>query len=148
MNWAFNVFPLLRPALNRVYPKIAGKDRPLQKIWVNNAVHEDLTWVADHMRSSLGIKILSSVCWELEDADAIIYCDASLQGIGFWYPDRATAFHVPIPLQNARDIIFYFEDLAVASACNDAPALAWNIPTRLQLGRRNCVCDIVPHRTW
>jgi hypothetical protein len=25
MNWGFNVFPLLCPALNRVYPKIAGK---------------------------------------------------------------------------------------------------------------------------
>ena len=38
MNWAFNVWPLLKPALNRLYPKIAGKDRPLTKIWVNNAV--------------------------------------------------------------------------------------------------------------
>jgi hypothetical protein len=26
MNWSFNVFPMLRPALNNVYPKIAGKD--------------------------------------------------------------------------------------------------------------------------
>jgi hypothetical protein len=49
MNWAFNVFPFLWPALNRFYPKIAGKDQPLKKIWVNNAVHEDLTWAAEHM---------------------------------------------------------------------------------------------------
>jgi hypothetical protein len=50
MNWGFNVFLLLCPALNRVYPKITGKDQPLTKIWVNNAVREDLTWAADHMR--------------------------------------------------------------------------------------------------
>jgi len=31
MNWSFNVFPLLKPALNRLYLKIVGKDRPLMR---------------------------------------------------------------------------------------------------------------------
>jgi hypothetical protein len=52
MNWGFNVFPLLQPALNRLYPKIAGKDQPLTKIWVNNAVHEDLTGRRTHVTVS------------------------------------------------------------------------------------------------
>lgn len=114
MNWAFNVFPLLHPVLNRVYPKIAGKDQPLKKIWVNNVVHD-----AEHMCWTLSIKILSSVCWEPEDVDATIYCDVLLTGIGFWYPHCVTAFYAPVPLKNAHNIIFYFEALAVASACND-----------------------------
>jgi hypothetical protein len=38
MNWSFNVFPMICPALNNLYPKIAGKDQPLMKIWVNNEV--------------------------------------------------------------------------------------------------------------
>ena len=29
MNWSLNVYPLLCPALNCVYPKIAGEDQPL-----------------------------------------------------------------------------------------------------------------------
>lgn len=119
MNWAFNVFPLLRPALNRVYPKIAGKDQPLTKIWVNNAVREDLIWASEHMKQSLGIRLLSCVQWEIEDADAVIFCDASLQGLGFWYPQHATGFFAPVPHDNAHDIIFFYEALAVASACDD-----------------------------
>jgi hypothetical protein len=42
MNWSFNVCLMLHPALNNVYPKIAGKDKPLMKIWVNNDVRADL----------------------------------------------------------------------------------------------------------
>jgi hypothetical protein len=38
MNWSFNVFPMIRPTLNNLYPKISGKDQPLMKIWVNNEV--------------------------------------------------------------------------------------------------------------
>ena len=29
VNWGLNVYPLLRPALNCVYPKMAGEDQPL-----------------------------------------------------------------------------------------------------------------------
>jgi len=119
MNWSFNVFPLLKPALNRLYPKIAGKDRPLTKIWVNNAVREDLKWATHHMRTSLGINLLSSVSWDAEDADAIVYCDACMEGLAFYYPARLAGFYAPVPNHNAREIIFYYEALAVASACND-----------------------------
>jgi len=119
INWSFNVFPLLKPALNCLYPKIAGKDRPLTKIWVNNAVREDLKWATHHMRASLGINLLSSVTWDVEDADATVFCDACMEGLAFYYPDRSTAYYAPVPTNAARDIIFYFEALAVASACND-----------------------------
>lgn len=44
LNWSFNVFPIVRPALNNFYLKITGKEKPLMKIWVNNAVHLDLHW--------------------------------------------------------------------------------------------------------
>jgi hypothetical protein len=110
---------LLKPALNRLYPKIAGKDRPLTKVWVNNAVREDLKWATHHMRASLGVKLLSSISWDVEDADAIVFCDACMEGLAFYYPDRCVGFYSPVPDDAARDIIFYFEALAIASACND-----------------------------
>ena len=53
MYWGLNIFPLLKPALNRLYPKIAGKDWPLTKIWVNNTVQEDLKWAMHHMQLHL-----------------------------------------------------------------------------------------------
>jgi len=38
LNWAFNIFPLLRPCLNNLYPKLSGNHNPSRKIWVNNAI--------------------------------------------------------------------------------------------------------------
>lgn len=122
MNWSFNVFPMIRPSLNNLYLKIAGKQRPLTKIWVNNTVREDLTWAMTHLRESLGIRLLSSITWEAEDADDTIFCDACMEGLGFWYPNRRQGFYSPVPWGVSRDIIFYYEALAVASALDNLRA--------------------------
>ncbi|KAF8222457.1 hypothetical protein L208DRAFT_1173042, partial [Tricholoma matsutake] len=65
LNWSFNVFPMVQPALNNFYLKIAGKEKPLMKIWirVNNAVCSDLHWALSHLQKSQGIRLLSSVTW-------------------------------------------------------------------------------------
>jgi Reverse transcriptase-like len=42
-----------------------------------------------------------------------------MQGLTFWYPEHCTGFYAPVPQQTARDIIFYFEVLAMVSACTD-----------------------------
>ena len=49
VNWALNVFPLLKPGLSAIYSKIAGKERDLATIQVNAAVIYELymSWVAD-----------------------------------------------------------------------------------------------------
>src|ERR1700678_287544 len=46
-NWALNVYPLLKPALSNVYAKMTHSkpDRPLTKLYVNNAIQSDLLWV-------------------------------------------------------------------------------------------------------
>jgi hypothetical protein len=119
MNWSFNVFPMIRPALNNIYPKIAGKDKPLMKIWVNNDVRADLNWAIDHLRESLGIRLLSSVSWDAEDADETVFCDACMQGLAFWYPNRQQGFYSTVPMSPAREIIFFYEALAVTSAIDD-----------------------------
>ena len=41
INWALNVYPLLRPALNNIYAKLRGKDQDV-KVWANVAMREDL----------------------------------------------------------------------------------------------------------
>ncbi|KAJ2923690.1 hypothetical protein H1R20_g13411, partial [Candolleomyces eurysporus] len=48
-NWALNVYPWLRPALNRIYPKMSGKENPSTKVWINNAIRYDLTWALNHL---------------------------------------------------------------------------------------------------
>jgi hypothetical protein len=79
---------MVRPALNNLYPKIAGKDQSMMKIWVNNEVRSDLEWAMTHLRESLGVKLLSTVTWNMDEADKTIFCDACLQGLAFWYPNR------------------------------------------------------------
>ena len=76
INWALNVFPLLRPALNNVYSKLKGKLNRNQTIWVNNAVREDLQWALDKIVASDGLLHLRLTSWTDDPADYIIYCDA------------------------------------------------------------------------
>jgi hypothetical protein len=118
VNWAFNVYPLLRPCLNRFYPKFAGIYNPTRKIHVNNDVREDLAWAANHIRHSNGIFLLRATDWDPSLADFTIYCDASLTGMGFWYPELQLGFHSSNP-ESATNIIFFFEALAVFCALKD-----------------------------
>jgi hypothetical protein len=119
LNWSFNIFPMMRPALNNLYPKIAGKEQPLMKIWVNNNVCADLNWAMSHLRESLAIRLLSCVTWDAEDADETLFCDACMQGLAFWYPRRRQGFYSPVPTATAREIIFFYETLAVTSAVDN-----------------------------
>jgi hypothetical protein len=99
-----------------VYPKISGDDNPFRHVWVNNAVREDLVWAANHIESLSGIHIIRSRRWDLESADLVVYCDASMEGLGCWFPDHGIGLHSPIPAWVTRSIIFYHEALAVATA--------------------------------
>ncbi|KIJ50208.1 hypothetical protein M422DRAFT_159986, partial [Sphaerobolus stellatus SS14] len=51
-NWALNIFPLLHPALQSCYAKIAGKSFRNAGIFLNKAVIRDLTWFAAHIKST------------------------------------------------------------------------------------------------
>ena len=124
MNWALNVFPHLRPALNNVYPKISGKHAPLTFIWVNNAIREDFKWAIDKLVNSSGVFLLKSVGWKTSDATITIYCDACPQGMGFWYPETHKGFYSPTPNDGCERFIFYFEALCVLSALYNANASA------------------------
>ncbi|KAF4618205.1 hypothetical protein D9613_011558 [Agrocybe pediades] len=119
MNWALNVFPHLRPALNNVYAKTAGPWNPHRSIKVNNAVRDDFQWAIYHLKKSDGVHLLRSSTWPVELQSWTIYCDACLEGMGFWYPHTNTGFFCPTPSNTASHIIFYFEALTVLCALID-----------------------------
>ena len=124
MNWIFNVFPLLRPCLNNLYPKLSGNHKPTRRIWVNNAIREDFTWAARHIESSSGVHIVRSLDWNPNTADFTIYCDACPEGMGFWYPSLSKGFYAPTPKNGPISVIFYFEALCVFCALRDASSRA------------------------
>ena len=115
-NWALNVYPLLRPALNNLYAKIAGKQQKDQRIYINNAIRDDLKWALTHLELSEGVHLFKSFSWSPSIADFVIYCDACPEGLGFWYPHSKEAYYGPTPGSVPTNAIFYFESLAVLSA--------------------------------
>ncbi|KAI0352122.1 hypothetical protein OH77DRAFT_1386019, partial [Trametes cingulata] len=62
-NWAFNVFPLLRPSLANLYDKMRGKTSRHAGIYINKAIVDDLAWLASRVESSDGIHMLTALAW-------------------------------------------------------------------------------------
>jgi hypothetical protein len=119
INWALNVFPHLRPALCESYEKISGKTQPNAPIRVNNAMRRELLWFIDHVNRSNGIHILKSVEWSPYDRMAttlIGYSDASGIGMGVWFPGEHAGFQCFLPTDGPKDLIFFYEALAICSA--------------------------------
>ena len=97
INQSFNVFPLLRPCLNNFYAKISGKCALNKYIRINNAVCADLTGAARHLDSDDGVCLFHHIHWDISSADIIIYCEACLDGMGFWLPDKCVGYYSPVP---------------------------------------------------
>lgn len=116
INWSFNVFPLLRPSLNNFYAKISGKNALNRYVRINNAVRADLTWAVNHLERDSGIHLIHQIRWDVSSANFTVYCDACLEGMGFWLPDKCVGFYSPVPEGLTDEQIFYFEALCVLSA--------------------------------
>ena len=119
VNWALNVYPLLRPGLSALYAKTAGKLVSRAKIWVNRDVVRELTWVVGHLLSADGVFFFKSVSWDfahLPDAVFKVYTDASGEGIAYWIPSMNLGFQSSLPGSAPTGTIFYFEALAVTAA--------------------------------
>ena len=119
INWALNVFPHLRPALCESYRKISGKTRPNAPIRVNNAMRRELLWFIGHVARSDGIHMLKSVEWSPYDrmgSTLIGFSDASGLGMGIWFPGEYAGFQCSLPTNGPKDLIFFYEALAICSA--------------------------------
>jgi hypothetical protein len=130
INWSFNVFPLLKPALSNIYAKIGGKSETHAKIFVSKAVVRDLEWFLLHVRVSDGVYLFEDVDWDVRQADVTAYSDACLSGLGFFFERSLEGFQCLVPRDPPKDTIFYFEALAVVSVV-DAVTRLPKIPARL-----------------
>jgi hypothetical protein len=115
MNWALNVFPLLRPGLCTLFDKIRGKSRPFQLIWVSVTLTRELLWFADRATSLPPVHVMLSNAWDTTAANLVLYTDACLQGLAFWCPSLLRGFQYPSN-DPSIDCIFFWEALAIVSA--------------------------------
>jgi hypothetical protein len=83
---------------------------------VNNDIREDFSWAANHIRHLSGVQMMRAADWDPLVADFAIYCDASPEGMGFWYPELKRGFFSSTPTNSKVDIIFFYEALAVFCA--------------------------------
>ena len=115
VNWALNIYPLLRPALNNVYAKLKGKDQNA-KVWANIAIQEDLVWARKKVMESNGMLLLKSLSWETSGCTCTLETDACPSGYAYWYPSTKQGFSVSTPKGTPTTRITFFEALAVLSA--------------------------------
>lgn len=136
INWGLNVHPLLRPALASAYNKIRGKEIPNAPIYINEDVQQDLSWVADMFEAANGFFLMKSRIWGPSSADLVIFCDASLTGMGFWCPRFNAGFLTiglpPAPSHLLDHNIYWFESLCVLSTLLWAASLPRR-PSRLAI---------------
>jgi hypothetical protein len=63
--------------------------------------------------------MLQSVEWYPQDrqADTLIgFSDASSVGMGIWFPGEYAGYQSSLPINGPKDLIFYYEALAICSA--------------------------------
>ena len=116
LNWALNVYPLLRPALNNLYAKMSGKRLKDQRLYINDAIRSDLMWAVHHIESSNSVQLFDSIHWDPNSADFVVYCDACPEGLGFWYLISKDGNYTPTLVNIPCNAIFYYEALCVLSA--------------------------------
>ena len=96
----------------------------------------DLQWAVNHLNRLPGTRILQSLDWDPDSADLVAYCDASLDGLGYWFPGLSAGYWSPIPEDPPKDTIFYFEALSVLSAILHSTSFGFPI-TRLTIYTNN-----------
>ncbi|CDO68213.1 hypothetical protein BN946_scf184913.g3 [Trametes cinnabarina] len=118
LNWGLNVQPLLRPALQSSYAKIAGMAIANAPIYINARVTRDLLFIAQTFERHGGIYIMKAAAWGPDQADLLVFCDACLSGMAFWIPALSLAFVADCPPapNGLDDNIFWYEALTVLSA--------------------------------
>jgi hypothetical protein len=116
INWAINTFPLIHPAIQSSYAKIAGKSQAHATIYLNRIVIRDLLWLADTVEESDGICMLDAI-EDRADADLTAFCDASLSSMGFYCSSLHVGFCSPLPDAAPIHSIFYYKACAWSPPC-------------------------------
>jgi hypothetical protein len=132
INWALNVYPLLRPGLSGVYEKMRRGSHPFQKLSINNTISNELRWLANHIETSDGVHIIQSREWSRSEAHDTFLCDACPTGMGYWSPKTCEGFTCAIS-PNSENGIFFFEALTVLSALSHVCESNFQKPLRLAI---------------
>jgi hypothetical protein len=136
INWALNVFPLLKLGLSNVYDKISGKTKSHAMIYVSKGVVDDLRWLYDHVEASYRIRVFEATDWSIDQVDYTAYGDASTMGMGYYFVETKCGYQSHLPLNPPKDVIFYFEALTILAVVENVCLHTW-LPKRLVVFSEN-----------
>lgn len=110
-----------------------GKSNSNAGIYLNQEVIRDLSWFASIIPRSIGVRFVDATTWHDEDADMVMWTDASLRmALSFVYSLHGFVYQLkPCPPGIAIDI-FFLELIAILSAVHHAASLP-QPPRRLLL---------------
>lgn len=97
LNWVAGIYPFIAPAITPLYRLTAGQQhsRPRHhRIAADSASRDALLWIQHYIRQSPRTRLLDFYCWQPGQEDLTLYTDASLSGLGCFFPQwRFGLFH-------------------------------------------------------
>ncbi|KAI9350274.1 hypothetical protein BDR26DRAFT_930395 [Obelidium mucronatum] len=83
LNWICNIYFFIKPFISPIYHQCAGKSRH-NLILANTPTTDAITWILHHITTCPPTRLLLLESWSPDQANFHIYCDATLNGFGFW----------------------------------------------------------------
>jgi hypothetical protein len=141
MNWAFNVYPLVCPALCNLYAKIhlADHNCPWATIYINTAISRDLDWGRNHICSLPGIIMLNNLDWFPKDADVTVFTDASFCRLGFWFTNTTDGYFHGLTSDAPDEWITYWEMVAICLAINHVAHMSHHLQLLVYTDNQNTI---------
>jgi hypothetical protein len=80
---------------NWLYRKMKGKAHVNAKVFLNQEVIEDLTWLSSAVHNCIGVRFVDASTWHDSEAEMIMWTDASLRtGLSFVYSNLGFAYQL------------------------------------------------------
>ena len=90
LNWASNVYFLIRPSLTPIYAamkQVPTSARKKYRLTVSPLIAQSLRWLREYITNAPPVRLLLSEAWLPTEADFFLYTDACLSGMAFFLPD-------------------------------------------------------------
>ena len=122
LNWLLNVLPWGRPALTELYRKMSGKTHRTSGIPLNAVVRSDLSWLKLIVPRSIGILFTDVGLWADNEADLVLWTDASLKtALSFVFANQGFIYSIQPPTEKID--IFFLELIAILSGIHHVATL-------------------------
>lgn len=120
-----------KPATFELYKKTSGKSISHAGIMINKTITEELTWLRDIIPRAVGIRFVDSLRWKDEEADLVMWTDATLRdGLAFVFAGHGFFYNIVEPrnlsLSTNSSIsvdIFFLEQIGILSALYHAAGM-------------------------